>query len=46
MKKKIIILSILILGSVVTVRESLAEKASEIQKEIDNAIANPGGKKK
>ena len=32
MKKKIIILSILILGSVVTVRESLAEKASEIQK--------------
>ena len=45
MKKKIIILSILILGSIVTVRESLAEKASEIQKEIDNAIANPDGKK-
>ena len=45
MKKKIMILSILILGSVVMVRESLAEKASEVQKETESTTANPGGKK-
>ena len=45
MKKKIIILSILILGSVVMVRESLAEKANEVQKETESTTANPGGKK-
>ena len=39
------ILSILILGSVVMVRESLAEKASEVQKETESTTANPGGKK-
>ncbi len=45
MKKKIMILSILILGSVVMVRESLAEKANEVQKETESTTANPGGKK-
>ena len=45
MKKKIIILSILILGSFVMVRESLAEKANEVQKETESTTANPGGKK-
>lgn len=45
MKKKIMILSILILGSVVMVRESLAEKANEVQKETESTAANPGGKK-
>ena len=45
MKKKIMILSILILGSVVMVRESLAEKESEVQKETESTTANPGGKK-
>lgn len=45
MKKKIMILSILILGSVVMVRESLAEKAKEVQKETESTTANPGGKK-
>ena len=39
------ILSILILGSVVMVRESLAEKANEVQKETESTTANPGGKK-
>ena len=39
------ILSILILGSVVMVRESLAEKANEVQKETESTAANPGGKK-
>ena len=45
MKKKIIILSILILGSFVMVKESLAEKANEVQKETESTTANPGGKK-
>ena len=45
MKKKIMILSILILGSVVMVKESLAEKANEVQKETESTTANPGGKK-
>ena len=45
MKKKIMILSILILGSVVMVRESLAEKANEVQKETESTTVNPGGKK-
>ena len=45
MKKKIMILSILILGSVVMIRESLAEKANEVQKETESTTANPGGKK-
>ncbi len=45
MKKKIIILSILILGSFVMVKESLAEKANEVQKETESMTANPGGKK-
>lgn len=45
MKKKIIILSILILGSFVMVRESLAEKANEVQKETESTTVNPGGKK-
>ena len=45
MKKKIMILSILILGSFVMVRESLAEKANEVQKETESTTANPGGKK-
>ena len=45
MKKKIMILSILILGSVVMVRESLAEKANEVQKETESTTANLGGKK-
>ena len=43
MKKKIIILSILILGSFVMVKESLAEKANEVQKETESTTANPGG---
>lgn len=45
MKKKIMILSILILGSFVMVKESLAEKANEVQKETESTTANPGGKK-
>ena len=45
MKKKIMILSILILGSVVMVKESLAEKANEVQKETESTTASPGGKK-
>ena len=45
MKKKIIIFSILILGSFVMVKESLAEKANEVQKETESTTANPGGKK-
>ena len=45
MKKKIMILSILILGSVVMVRETLAEKTNEVQKETESTTANPGGKK-
>lgn len=45
MKKKIIILFILILGSFVMVKESLAEKANEVQKETESTTANPGGKK-
>ena len=45
MKKKIMILSILILGSFVTVKESLAEKANEVQKETESTTANPGGTK-
>ena len=44
MKKKIIILFILILGSFVMVKESLAEKANEVQKETESTTANPGGK--
>ena len=39
------ILSILILGSVVMVRESLAEKANEVQKETESTTVDPGGKK-
>ena len=45
MKKKIMILSILILGSFVMVKESLAEKANEVQKETESTTDNPGGKK-
>ena len=42
MKKKIIILSILILGSVVTVRESLAEKAREIYNQFLEKMSETG----
>ena len=46
MKKKIMILSILILGSVVMVRESLAEKANEVQKENRKYYSQSWRKKK